>query len=171
VGGRVSCFAAHRYGFAPELPAVLGQESVGVIDSLGEGSTASPPPARDQCGDMGIWQEYLVGDAARVLPVPDGMSASTAAQLLTNPLTALLLVTRELDVQPGEWPLQTAAGSTVGRLVPVNARAPAREVNRFGSPSRQRIAAAVMSATPGRRCGWRAGRRGGARARCVRRGL
>jgi NADPH:quinone reductase-like Zn-dependent oxidoreductase len=32
-------------------------------------------------------------------------------------LTALLLVTRELDVQPGEWLLQTAAGSTVGRLV------------------------------------------------------
>ncbi|MEU9289597.1 zinc-binding dehydrogenase [Streptomyces sp. NPDC048275] len=32
-------------------------------------------------------------------------------------MTALLLVTRELDVQPGEWLLQTAAGSTVGRLV------------------------------------------------------
>jgi len=45
------------------------------------------------------------------------MSASTAAQLLTNPLTALLLVRRELDVQPGEWLLQTAAGSTVGKVV------------------------------------------------------
>ncbi|MEU6598178.1 zinc-dependent alcohol dehydrogenase family protein [Streptomyces flaveolus] len=32
-------------------------------------------------------------------------------------MTALLLVTHELDVQPGEWLLQTAAGSTVGRLV------------------------------------------------------
>ena len=32
-------------------------------------------------------------------------------------MTALLLLTRELDVQPGEWLLQTAAGSTVGRLV------------------------------------------------------
>ena len=32
---------------------------------------------------------------------------------------------------------------------PVKARAPAREVNRFGSPSRPRIAAAVIVATPG----------------------
>jgi hypothetical protein len=32
---------------------------------------------------------------------------------------------------------------------PVKARAPAREVNRFGSPSRARMAAAVMVATPG----------------------
>ncbi|WP_431900013.1 zinc-dependent alcohol dehydrogenase family protein [Nonomuraea sp. bgisy101] len=45
------------------------------------------------------------------------MSDSSACQLAVNPLTALLLVSRELDVQPGEWLLQTAAGSTVGRLV------------------------------------------------------
>jgi NADPH:quinone reductase-like Zn-dependent oxidoreductase len=45
------------------------------------------------------------------------MSVSTAAQLLTNPLTALLLVTHELDLRPGERLLQTAAGSTVGKLV------------------------------------------------------
>ncbi|WP_237522868.1 zinc-dependent alcohol dehydrogenase family protein [Streptomyces sp. SID1328] len=32
-------------------------------------------------------------------------------------MTALLLVTHELDMQPGAWLLQTAAGSTVGRLV------------------------------------------------------
>ncbi|MFF9090350.1 zinc-binding dehydrogenase [Streptomyces sp. NPDC014991] len=32
-------------------------------------------------------------------------------------MTALLLVTRELDVQPGEGLLQTAVNSTVGRLV------------------------------------------------------
>ncbi|MFE9493428.1 hypothetical protein [Streptomyces collinus] len=32
-------------------------------------------------------------------------------------MTALLLATRELDVQPGAWLSQTATGSTVGRLV------------------------------------------------------
>jgi NADPH:quinone reductase-like Zn-dependent oxidoreductase len=65
----------------------------------------------------GTWQEYLVADTRRLLPVPDHLSDSSACQLAVNPLTALLLVTRELDVQPGEWLLQTAAGSTVGRLV------------------------------------------------------
>jgi NADPH:quinone reductase-like Zn-dependent oxidoreductase len=45
------------------------------------------------------------------------MSDSTAAQLLSNPLTAVILTGEELDVRPGEWLLQTAAGSTVGQLV------------------------------------------------------
>jgi NADPH:quinone reductase-like Zn-dependent oxidoreductase len=107
-----------RYGLAPTLPAVLGQEAVGVVDALGDGVDGVAVGQRMiTIGVLGTWQEYLVADAARVLPVPDQMSTSTAAQLLTNPLTGLLLVTNELDVQPGEWLLQTAAGSTVGKVV------------------------------------------------------
>jgi NADPH:quinone reductase-like Zn-dependent oxidoreductase len=107
-----------RYGFAPELPAVLGVECVGVVDALGDGVEGVAVGQRViTAGITGTWQQYVVADAARVVAVPDRMSASTAAQLLTNPLTALLLVTRELEVRPGEWLLQTAAGSTVGKLV------------------------------------------------------
>src|ERR671930_573587 len=107
-----------RYGFSPELPAVLGMECVGVVDALGDGvETVAVGERVITVGITGTWQQYLVADAARVVAVPDQMSTSTAAQLLTNPLTALLLVTSKLDVQPGEWLLQTAAGSTVGRLV------------------------------------------------------
>ncbi|GAB2658652.1 zinc-dependent alcohol dehydrogenase family protein [Prescottella soli] len=116
-----------RYGFAPEFPTVGGHmECVGRIDALGPDTDgpkigervatvavpAVPGPRVD-----GTWQEYLVADTRRLLPVPDRLSDSSACQLAVNPLTALLLVTRELDVQPGEWLLQTAAGSTVGRLV------------------------------------------------------
>jgi len=68
-------------------------------------------------GVTGTWQEYVVADASRVLAVPAGMSNSTAAQILSNPLTAMILTGEELDVRPGEWLLQTAAGSTVGQLV------------------------------------------------------
>src|SRR5262245_19358546 len=107
-----------RYGFAPELPAVLGQESVGTLDALGDGVDAFALGQRViTVGVTGTWQEYLVADAERVLAVPDGMSTSTAAQLLFNPLTAVLLVTDELDVRAGEWLVQTAAGSSVGRVV------------------------------------------------------
>jgi NADPH:quinone reductase-like Zn-dependent oxidoreductase len=107
-----------RYGFAPELPAVLGQESVGVVDALGEGVDTFAIGRRVvTIGMTGTWQEYLVADAGRVLAVPDEMSTSTAAQLLTNPLTAVVLVTSELDVRPGEWLVHTAAGSSVGRAV------------------------------------------------------
>jgi NADPH:quinone reductase-like Zn-dependent oxidoreductase len=107
-----------RYGFTPEFPAVPGIESVGVIDELGSGTDGLIIGQRVcTIGVTGTWQEYLVADAERVLAVPDNMSNSTAAQLLSNPLTAVILTGDVLDVRPGEWLLQTAAGSTVGQLV------------------------------------------------------
>ncbi|MBY8861963.1 zinc-dependent alcohol dehydrogenase family protein [Nocardia sp. CA2R105] len=107
-----------RYGFTPEFPAVPGIESVGVIDELGSGTGGLSIGQRVvTIGVTGTWQEYIVAEAARVLPVPAGMSDSTAAQILTNPLTAVILTGAELDVRPGEWLVQTAAGSTVGQLV------------------------------------------------------
>ena len=107
-----------RYGFTPEFPTVPGIESVGVIDELGSGTDGLTVGQRViTVGVRGTWQEYVVADAERVLPVPVGMSKSTAAQLLSNPLTAVILTGDELDVRPGEWLLQTAAGSTVGQSV------------------------------------------------------
>jgi NADPH:quinone reductase-like Zn-dependent oxidoreductase len=107
-----------RYGFTPEFPTVPGIESVGVIDELGSGTDGLTVGLRVvTIGVTGTWQEYVVADAGRVLPVPVGMSDSTAAQILSNPLTAVILTGDVLDVRPGEWLLQTAAGSTVGQLV------------------------------------------------------
>ncbi|MGW1725438.1 zinc-dependent alcohol dehydrogenase family protein [Streptomyces sp. NPDC002306] len=116
-----------RYGFSAEFPTVGGHmECVGHIEALGpdtkglrigERVVNVAIPAVPGPPVAGTWQEYLVADTRRLLPVPDRLSDSDACQLGVNPLTALLLVTRELDVQPGQWLLQTAAGSTVGRLV------------------------------------------------------
>lgn len=116
-----------RYGFSPEFPTVGGHmECVGRIEALGpdteglkigERVVTVAVPAVPGPQVAGTWQEYLVADTQRLLPVPDRLSDSSACQLAVNPLTALLLMTRELDVKPGEWLLQTAAGSTVGRLV------------------------------------------------------
>jgi NADPH:quinone reductase-like Zn-dependent oxidoreductase len=107
-----------RYGFTPKFPTVPGIESVGVIDELGSGTDGLTVGQRVvTIGVTGTWQDYVVADAGRVLPVPVGMSDSTAAQILSNPLTAVILTGDVLDVRPGEWLLQTAAGSTVGQLV------------------------------------------------------
>jgi NADPH2:quinone reductase len=107
-----------RYGFTPEFPTVPGIESVGVIDELGSGTEDLAIGQRVvTIGVTGTWQEFVVADAGRVLPVPVGMTDSTAAQILSNPLTAVILTGDVLDVRPGEWLLQTAAGSTVGQLV------------------------------------------------------
>ncbi|MER6258456.1 zinc-dependent alcohol dehydrogenase family protein [Streptomyces sp900105245] len=115
------------YGFSLDFPAVGGQmECVGRVAALGPGTdgpkagervVVAAIPAVPGPPACGTWQEYLVADTSRLLPVPDRLSDAAACQLAVNPLTALLLVTRELGVQPGEWLLQTAAGSTVGRLV------------------------------------------------------
>jgi NADPH2:quinone reductase len=89
-----------------------------VIDELGSGTDGLAIGQRVvTIGVTGTWQEYVVADAGWVLPVPVGMSDSTAAQLFSNPLTAVILTGDELDVRPGEWLMQTAAGSTVGQLV------------------------------------------------------
>jgi NADPH:quinone reductase-like Zn-dependent oxidoreductase len=107
-----------RYGFTPDFPTVPGIESVGVIDELGSGADGLTVGQRViTVGVRGTWQDYVVADAERVLPVPVGMSDSTAAQILSNPLTAVILTGDELDVRPGEWLLQTAAGSIVGQSV------------------------------------------------------
>lgn len=107
-----------RYGFTPDFPAVPGIESVGVIDELGSGAEGLTIGQRVMTiGVTATWQEYIVAEADKVLPVPPDMSTSTAAQLLSNPLTAVILTGDVLDVRRGEWLLQTAAGSTVGRLV------------------------------------------------------
>ena len=90
-----------RYGIAPPMPTPLGQEAVGVVDALGDGVTHLRIGQRVvTVGLLGTWQDYVVHDAAQVLQVPDGLSTSTAAQLVTNPLTATLLVS-ELDVSQG----------------------------------------------------------------------
>jgi NADPH:quinone reductase-like Zn-dependent oxidoreductase len=107
-----------RYGFTPQFPTVPGIESVGVIDELGSGADGLTVGQRFiTIGVTGTWQDYVVADAGRVLPVSAGMSDSTAAQILSNPLTAVILTGEVLDVRPGEWLLQTAAGSIVGQSV------------------------------------------------------
>ena len=74
-----------RYGFTPEFPTVPGIESVGVIDELGSGTDGLTVGQRViTIGVTGTWQEYVVADAERVLPVPAGMSNSTAAQILSQ---------------------------------------------------------------------------------------
>jgi NADPH:quinone reductase-like Zn-dependent oxidoreductase len=106
-----------RYGYAPAFPTVLGSESVGVVEAVGPGvDTVEVGQRVITVFVTGTWQELLVVAATQVVPVPDELSDSTACQMTTNPLTAVLLV-REIGVQPGEWLLQTAAGSTVGKLV------------------------------------------------------
>jgi NADPH:quinone reductase len=106
------------YGALPKLPATPGLEGMGEVAEVGEGVTHLRAGQRViPLGVAGTWQEYLVAGAAQVIPVPDSVSDQTAAQFVVNPLTAWIMTVEELGLQPGEWLLQTAAGSTLGRVV------------------------------------------------------
>ncbi len=108
-----------RYGRLPPLPATPGFEGMGRVDALGEGvgHIHSLGARVIPLSVGGTWREYIIANADRLLPVPDAVSDATAAQFVVNPVTAWVMLEKELKLEPGDWLLQTAAGSTLGRLV------------------------------------------------------
>ena len=106
------------YGALPQLPATPGLEGMGEVAAVGaEVKTLRTGQRVIPLGVPGTWQEYLLVDSRQLIPVPDEVSDETAAQFVVNPLTAWVMTIEELALEPGEWLLQTAAGSTLGRVV------------------------------------------------------
>lgn len=106
------------YGILPSLPATPGLEGMGVVTAVGaEVHDLKPGQRVVPLGVRGTWQESVVAAADRVLAVPDSVSDKSAAQLMINPLSAWIMVVDELGLEPGEWLVQTAASSTLGRIV------------------------------------------------------
>ncbi|MEU6533521.1 zinc-binding dehydrogenase [Streptomyces sp. NPDC046928] len=98
-----------------------GVEGMGVVESVGPDVPALRPGQRVAVFPApGTWADFVVVAADRAVPVPDGVSDETAALMLVNPLTLVMLY-RALDnalSEQGKGPvLQTAAGSSIGRLV------------------------------------------------------
>ena len=109
----------HYSGVTPHFPSGAGFEGVAVIDALGpevEGlSVGQRVFARNSPG--GNWSQYAVVPAERAWPVPDDIPDEQIASLLINPATAILMVRHVLAVPRGEWLLQSAANSELGRMI------------------------------------------------------
>lgn len=114
-----------RYGELPALPATPGLEGLGEVVAHGPGAGAPPVGARvvPLAVAPGTWAELMTAPADGLVAVPDAVSDAAGAQLVVNPLSAWVLVTEELAVPEGGWLLQSAAGSTLGRVVIQLARA------------------------------------------------
>ncbi|QDY79421.1 zinc-binding dehydrogenase [Streptomyces qinzhouensis] len=102
----------------PELPAILGGEVSGIVESVGPGvdpvwvGRAVVTPA----GTSGGYAELAVADLATVHPVPAGLSHETAVAMVVTGTTALEF----LDVArltPADVVLVTSAAGGVGQLV------------------------------------------------------
>jgi NADPH:quinone reductase-like Zn-dependent oxidoreductase len=108
-----------QYGRLPPLPATPGFEGVGVVEA-GSGLLARRVMGRRvavlNSGD-GNWKEHVVIPARQAVPVPKELTDEQAATFFVNPASALVMTRHVLRVPSGAWLLQTAAGSTLGRMI------------------------------------------------------
>src|SRR5262252_6982448 len=112
-----------RYGYQPELPASPGIEGVGIVEALGPGVQA-PGVQGPRVGTRVVfvdtwntWRQQIVCPANKLVPVPDGLDDSAAAASYINPFTAWALTLSTHKLKEGDWLLQTAAASSVGKFV------------------------------------------------------
>jgi NADPH:quinone reductase-like Zn-dependent oxidoreductase len=106
------------YAFRPSLPAVIGNEGVGRVLKIGPGVESV------KIGDRVLappgsftWRERMVVPAGGLSTLPADADPQQLAMLGINPPTAALLLSEYVDLQPGEWVVQNAANSGVGRWV------------------------------------------------------
>jgi NADPH2:quinone reductase len=109
-----------RYGVLPRLPATPGYEGVGVVDKAGPGLLGKVYVGRrvavlNQGGAN--WGEYVTLPAIRVVPVASDLPDAQVASFFVNPATVLAMARHVLKVPKGGWLLQSAAGSTLGRMM------------------------------------------------------
>jgi NADPH2:quinone reductase len=113
-------YIAGNYGIAPTLPATPGFEGVGVVEATGGGALGWLRNGKRVAvlnDRLGNWAEYTVAKARQVIPVPDYLSDDQAATFFVNPATALIMTRSILRIPPGEWLMQSAAGSALGQMV------------------------------------------------------
>jgi NADPH:quinone reductase-like Zn-dependent oxidoreductase len=109
-----------RYGVLPRLPATPGFEGVGIVDKAGPGLLGRWALGKRVAAinsEGGNWADYAVIPARLARPIPDDIPDEQAATFFVNPTTVLALVRHVLSVPKGEWLLQSAAGSTLGKMI------------------------------------------------------
>ncbi|QDT39805.1 zinc-dependent alcohol dehydrogenase family protein [Stratiformator vulcanicus] len=108
------------YALKPELPATPGYEGVGIVESSNAGlygKFLSGKRVAVLNGSGGNWAEYATVPAKRAVPIPTDLPLAQAAMFFVNPATAYVMSRQVLGVSQGEWLLQSAAGSSLGRMI------------------------------------------------------
>lgn len=106
-----------KYGELPALPATIGNEGVGRVAALGAGVSGFA------VGDLVLplaranWTSHQVVCAGLAVKLPAGMDRFQAAMLAVNPPSALGMLEDFVSLEEGDWVVQNAANSAVGRCV------------------------------------------------------
>ena len=109
-------FRTGRYPLA--LPNGLGSDAVGVVEAVGEGVADVKPGDRVGylLGPQGAYSVVRVMPAEVLIPLPDGVSDSTAATLMMKGMTAQYLFRQVFPLKGGETILYHAAAGGVGLI-------------------------------------------------------
>jgi NADPH2:quinone reductase len=108
------------YGKRPELPATPGYEGVGIVEESQAGLyggwlKGQRVAVMNQNG--GNWQTRVTVSAKSVIPLPKSLPVEQAATFFVNPAAAYLMTRHVFKLSPGDWLVQTAAGSALGKMV------------------------------------------------------
>ena len=101
----------HREGlYKIPLPAVLGTEGAGVIESVGEGVTGFKPGDKVAYAmARGSYAEYQAVPANLLVHVPEGVDLKRAAAVMLQGMTAHYLVYSTFPLEKGQTALIHAA--------------------------------------------------------------
>lgn len=106
------------YGVKPKLPAPVGTEGVARVTKVGSGV------ARIREGDRVLfprgtstWLTRSKVKADGLFALPTDADPQQLSMLMVNPPTAYLLLTEYVSLKKGDWVIQSAGNSGVGRAV------------------------------------------------------
>jgi NADPH2:quinone reductase len=125
-----------------DMPYTLGQEGAGVVEAVGQGVTDLRQGQRVAwTGVLGSYATQALVPAARLVPVPDGVSTKTAAAVMLQGTTAHYLTHDTFALHEGHECLIHAAAGGVGLLFCQMARKlGARVIGTAGSAEKAQLA-------------------------------
>ena len=109
----------HRTGlYRLELPLTPGSEGAGVVEEVGPGVTEVRKGDRVAWAMVvGSYAEYAVVPAWKLVPIPSGIDARTAAAAILQGMTAHYLATSTYPLKKSDTALVHAAAGGIGGLL------------------------------------------------------
>lgn len=106
------------YGVKPKLPAPVGAEGVARVSKVGSGVTGIKEGDRVLFPrGTSTWLTRSKVKADGLFALPANADPQQLSMLMVNPPTAYLMLTEYVALKKGDWVIQSAGNSAVGRAV------------------------------------------------------